>query len=185
MPKHSLRRLMLAKRRELSPSEVTEASLAIVKAFMASTEFLLAGTLALYAPIYNEVDTTVLQRQSLLAGKKVVYPAVDGDSLTFRPVRAATDLVKGAFGIDEPGGSDSPCPPSGIDIFIIPGVAFDLTGRRVGYGKGFYDRTLHELEGQGRFIGFCYDFQLIEEITGEPHDVPMDLIFTETRIIRP
>lgn len=185
MPKRSLRRLMLEKRRALSSSEVVAHSLAIQQSFMDSAGFLRAESLALYAPIHNEVDTAALQRQSLLAGKKVLYPVVDGSKLTFRQITAAADLESGAFGIDEPGENTIVCSPEGIDIFIIPGVAFDMKGRRIGYGKGFYDRTLHPLECCGRFVGFCYDFQLVDEIVGEPHDVTLDLIFTETRIIRP
>jgi 5-formyltetrahydrofolate cyclo-ligase len=185
MPKRSLRRLMLEQRRALSVSEVEGHSLRIIRTFMDSDEFSRARTLALYAPIHNEVDTAVLQRQALLAGKQVVYPVVHGNTLAFRRILAASDLVKGAFGIDEPGEATSVCPLENVDIFIIPGVAFDMEGRRIGYGKGFYDRTLHRMEGGGRFVGFCYDFQLVDEIVGEPHDVTMDLVFTETRVIHP
>jgi 5-formyltetrahydrofolate cyclo-ligase len=71
------------------------------------------------------------------------------------------------------------------DVVVLPGIAFDLKGHRIGYGKGYYDKTLHRLEGQGRLVGLCYDFQLVEMITGEPHDVKMDLIISEKRIVRP
>ncbi|WP_243369540.1 5-formyltetrahydrofolate cyclo-ligase [Geotalea sp. SG265] len=185
MPKRLLRRLMLAKRRALTPAEVAGHSLRILQSFIASAEFAQAGTLALYAPIHNEVDTAALQCQSLLAGKQVLYPLVDGSTLTFKVIRAASDLTNGAFGILEPREHTVLLPPERIDLFVIPGVAFDLAGRRIGYGKGFYDRTLHALEGRGRLVGFCYDFQLVDEIVGEPHDVTMDLIFTETRMVRP
>jgi 5-formyltetrahydrofolate cyclo-ligase len=67
---------------------------------------------------------------------------------------------------------------------VVPGVAFDRSGRRIGYGKGYYDKTLHVLEGSGRLVAFCYDFQLFEEIVGEPHDVTMDIIVTETTVVR-
>ncbi|ACM21932.1 5-formyltetrahydrofolate cyclo-ligase [Geotalea daltonii FRC-32] len=185
MPKHSLRRLMLSKRRALSPLEVEAHSLRIQQSFMGSSEFLRAESLALYAPIHHEVDTVALQRRSFFLGKKVLYPVVDGNKLTFRQIHAASDLENGAFGIEEPGEKNIIHLPETIDIFVIPGVAFDINGRRIGYGKGFYDRTLHLLEGCGKFVGLCYDFQLVDEIVGEPHDVTMDLIFSETRIIRP
>ena len=70
-------------------------------------------------------------------------------------------------------------------FIVIPGIAFDMTGKRIGYGKGYYDRTLHHLEGEGKLVGFCYDFQLVDAIAGEPHDVLMDLLITDKRVIRP
>jgi len=71
------------------------------------------------------------------------------------------------------------------DIFVVPGIAFDLQGHRIGYGKGYYDKALHRLEGQGKLVGLCYDFQLVDRIAGEPHDVKMDLILSEKRVVRP
>jgi 5-formyltetrahydrofolate cyclo-ligase len=88
------------------------------------------------------------------------------------------------YGIPEPTAECPSYSPVEADIIVIPGIAFDTCGGRVGYGKGYYDRTLHSLEGKGKLVGFCYDFQLLERIAGEPHDVRMDIIITERRIIR-
>lgn len=185
MPKHSLRRHMLAKRRELLPVCVEQLSFRIQQSFLASAEFSLAKTLALYAPIHHEVDTVLVQLHASLLGKRVLYPKVEGESLVFRQVKAPTDLVSGSFGIKTPGDDCVAVPTEEIDIFIIPGVAFDMFGRRIGYGKGYYDRALHPLERSGKLIGFCYDFQVVDAIIGEPHDVTMDVMFSETRTIRP
>lgn len=176
---------MLAKRRELSPTQVEELGLLVQRTFLSSTEFAGAKTLALYAPIHNEVGTEELMCQALSAGKVVLYPAVAAGTLVFRQISKPADLHTGAFGIHEPRSSCTIYAPHDIDIIVIPGVAFDRKGRRIGYGKGFYDKALHTLEGTGRFVGFCYDFQLLDEIAGEPHDVSMDLIVSETRVIRP
>jgi 5-formyltetrahydrofolate cyclo-ligase len=180
-----MRRLMLAKRRALLPLDVESLSFRIQQSFMASVEFSMAKTLALYAPIHHEVDTVLVQRQALFLGKRVVFPTVEGVALAFRQINAEADLVAGAFGIRSPGTASPAVPVDEIDIFIIPGVAFDLAGRRIGYGKGYYDRALHPLERCGRLVGFCYDFQLVDAIVGEPHDVTMDVIVSETRTVRP
>ena len=185
MPKNSIRQYMLTKRRALSPAEVESRSLQVQKSFLQSDEYCCTESLVLYAPIRNEVDTAELRRHAISMGKRVFYPVVDGDVLIFRQFRSSDDLSKGTFGIDEPVKTCPICAPEDIDIIVIPGVAFDLKGSRIGYGKGYYDKTLHLLEGTGKLIGFSYDFQLLNEIIGEPHDVAIDVIFTETRTIRP
>lgn len=138
--------------------------------------------LALYAPIHHEVETAAVAEAALAAGKTLIYPAVAGDHLQFRRVAALGELVRGKYGIQEPAGEE--LDPLAADLIVIPGVAFDVSGRRIGYGKGYYDRALHRMEGTGRLVAFCYDFQLVEEIVGEPHDVTMDLIVTESRVVR-
>lgn len=119
------------------------------------------------------------------AGKEVFLPAVCGEELRFIRVASERDFKKGTFGILEPCLTGEALPSDLADIIVLPGVAFDLSGRRIGYGKGFYDRALHRLEGMGRLVGFCYDFQLVDEIAGEPHDVAVDMVITDRRMIRP
>ncbi|HEY5975421.1 MAG TPA: 5-formyltetrahydrofolate cyclo-ligase, partial [Geobacteraceae bacterium] len=161
------------------------ASLVIQQQVMARPEFQAARTVALYVSIDGEVETAELVAAALAAGKTVVLPAVAGQSLVFRQVDATIGLVCGAFGICEPPTEAWIVPIANIDLFVIPGVGFDLAGRRLGYGKGYYDRALHAFEGAGRLMGICYDFQLVAEIVGEPHDVQMDLVVTEQRVVCP
>jgi 5-formyltetrahydrofolate cyclo-ligase len=182
MPKRALRAATLARRRELTPQQVNSQSLALQERLLELPEFREAATIALYAPIHHEVETAQVANRALSAGKKLLYPAVIDSDLQFRRVTALDELVPGRFGIPEPQGE--PCNPGDADLIVVPGVAFDLFGRRIGYGKGYYDRALHRLERTGRLVGFCYDFQLFEEIVGEPHDVTMDLIVTEMRVVR-
>jgi 5-formyltetrahydrofolate cyclo-ligase len=182
MPKHALRSGTLAKRRELSQEQVITRSLALQQRFLALSEFGLAHVLALYAPIHQEVETSAIAAQALGTGKTLLYPAVEGSEMQFRQVRGLDELVPGRFGIPEPSGAA--WNPQQADLIVVPGVAFDRLGRRIGYGKGYYDKSLHRLEGSGRLVGFCYDFQLFEEIVGEPHDVTMDLIVTDMRVVR-
>lgn len=182
MPKRALRAATLARRRELTPEQVSAHSLELQRRFLALPEYQQAGLLALYAPIQHEVDTTVVANDALSAGKMLLYPAVEGSDIQFRRVAALSELAPGKYGIPEPSGES--CSPCDADLIIVPGVAFDMFGRRIGYGKGFYDRSLHLMEGSGRLVGFCYDFQLYEAIVGEPHDVTMDIIVTELRVVR-
>jgi len=182
MPKRTLRAWALAKRAELTPQQVSSQSSLLQRRFLALPEFQRASLLALYAPIRHEVETAAVAGVALAAGKSLLYPAVVGNDLQFRRVAGLGELTRGRFGIPEPAGEV--CDPGQADLIVVPGVAFDLCGRRIGYGKGFYDRTLHRLERTGRLVGFCYEFQLVEEIVGEPHDVTMDLIVTESRVVR-
>jgi 5-formyltetrahydrofolate cyclo-ligase len=183
MPKRVRREQLLDYRRSL-PSDFQVRSGGVIQAtFISLSEYLAADTIAVYASCQGEVPTSTVIRNALAAGKKVLLPVVTTGGILFRPMTDESKLVPGAFGILEP---NAKCPAfdlSMIDLFVIPGVAFDLSGRRIGYGRGYYDRALHRLEGGGRFIGFCYDFQLVDEIVGEPHDVIMDRVITERRVI--
>lgn len=176
---------MLAKRKALSVAEAMAASRQVQRKFVASEAFAAARVLALYAAIHNEVDTQEVMGAALASGKEVLFPAVCLDQLVFRRISGWAALRPGAFGIMEPDASSAVLAPQEADIVVIPGVAFDVGGKRIGYGKGYYDRALHVLEGKGKLVGFCYDFQLVEEIAGEPHDVKMDLIITEKRVVYP
>ncbi len=176
---------MLACRKSLSATEVEAMSGIIQRTFMACREFEEAEIVALYVPVHNEVDTSRVLKESLIRGNSVLLPAVRGDGLDFRQISDLASFQRGEFGIMEP---DCNCPvwsPREADVIVVPGVAFDLSGRRVGYGKGYYDRVLHTLEGTGKLVGFSYELQLVADISTEPHDVRMDMIVTEKRVVRP
>jgi 5-formyltetrahydrofolate cyclo-ligase len=175
---------MLVRRRALAETEAWSASLLAQQALIATREFAEARVVGLYASVYNEVETAEVMHAALASAKMVLFPAVCHGGLEFRRICDSSMLHRGAFNIPEP---DSACPvhsPGEADLIVIPGVAFDMSGRRIGYGKGYYDRALHQLEGKGRLVGLCYDFQVVGEIPGEPHDVRMDIIITERRVIR-
>jgi 5-formyltetrahydrofolate cyclo-ligase len=176
---------MLARRRSLSEEEFRSASRIIQQAFLETEEYRQAWSVAVYASIHHEVDTGLIVQTALESGKKVAFPAVVEHRLVFRQVKADSSMKSGVFGILEPCTDCRVFPPDEVDVFVLPGIAFDLKGERIGYGKGFYDKTLHRMEGEGRLVGMCYDFQLVDEIVGEPHDVKMDLIITEKRVVRP
>jgi len=147
-------------------------------------EYLSAGCIALYAAVHQEVDTNLICSSALESAKRVLYPAIYGDEMLFRQVESLDSLRKGAFGIPEP-------PPTGMDhladepdLIVVPGVAFDLSGQRIGYGKGYYDRFLKHPGRKACLVGLCHDFQLIDEtIPADMHDIQMNIIVTDRRIV--
>jgi len=183
MPKNALRRNLLERRRSVSATERALMDLHAQKMCLECQEFVSARVVALYSPVHHEVETAQLFSEAIADGKVVLFPAVTSGVLDFRRVKEKAELVPGKYGILEP----SPCcesfRPDFIDFLIIPGVAFDLCCRRIGYGKGYYDKALHGLEGKGRLAGFCYDFQIVGEIPAAPHDIEMDLVITDRRVI--
>jgi 5-formyltetrahydrofolate cyclo-ligase len=184
MPKRTIRQWILARRLGLPREETVAASLAVQKRFMATREFSEAKVIAIYSPIHNEVETGEIMNRVLESPRVLLFPKVERDGLELRRVNGPWDLQKGAFGIREPTMECALHAATDVDLFVVPGVAFDVKGRRIGYGKGYYDRTLHPLEGKGKLVGFCYDFQLVDEIALDPHDVIMDMVITERRVIR-
>jgi 5-formyltetrahydrofolate cyclo-ligase len=185
VPKRTLRRTMLAHRKSLSPEEFRSASLHIQETFLDTDNFRRARSVLVYSPIHHEVETELIVRAALNSGKKVAFPVVVGHELIFREVSDSSALEKGAFGILEPTATGEVFSLDEADILVVPGIAFDLNGHRIGYGKGYYDKTIHRLEGHGKLVGLCYDFQLVDEILGEAHDIKMDLIITEKRVVCP
>ncbi len=183
MPKKPIRAALLAQRKHLSLDTCLHLSLDAQQRFLQLPEFAAAGVLALYSPIRNEVFTEEVFHQARGLGKRVVYPRVQGDAMAFFEVADHDELQPGNFGVLEPGG-DQPVPIEELDLLLVPGVAFDLAGHRLGYGKGFYDRLLHRRALHCRLVGFCFEFQLLPVLPAEPHDVRMDLLVTEQRTLR-
>ena len=184
MPKRSLRLQILTRRKALSHDQWLAFSRMAQRQLISLEEFSRAKCIALYAPAHNETDTAEILEAAFAAGKRVLYPAVCGERMVFRQVEGLRSLAEGSFGILEP------C-PTGIDhhadepdLIIVPGVAFDSNGHRIGYGKGYYDRFLLHPGRKAHLVGLCHDFQLIDgAITAEGHDIRMELIVTDRRII--
>ncbi len=174
---------MLGRRRALALEFCLDASLRIQKQVVLTREFEKAASIALYSPILNEVYTEEIFRAAQESGKELAYPRVTGSVIEFARVLSREDLRPGAFGILEPVGSDL-IAASNLDLILVPGVAFDRTGHRLGFGKGFYDRILHNTNLQGRRLGLCFELQLVDRLPAESHDIHMNLIVTEKNIYR-
>ena len=184
MPKRTLRQQMLARRRSLNHDTWLETSLLAQKNILSLEEFSRAGCIALYSSVHNEVDTSQILAASILADKRVLYPVVCGNEMVLRQVRGLEQLKKGCFGVLEPSGTGSDHVADEADLIVVPGVVFDPTGHRIGYGKGFYDLFLRHPGLRASLVGLCHDFQLIDgNLPADRHDIPMDIVVTEQRII--
>jgi len=182
MPKRSIRAQFLAERRSRSLETCIATSAEVQRRFLLSEQFHCAGCLALYSAIHNEVLTDTVARQSLAAGKTLVYPRVKNDDLEFVQVLDLSELVHGAFGVLEPQGSQL-VPLSELDLVVVPGVAFDRSGHRLGYGRGFYDRALLACRVDCTKIGFAYDSQLHTALPSANHDQKLSALITEERTL--
>lgn len=183
MLKTSIRGDILKKRRQLSVQECVGKSLRAQQRLLSAAEFGAASSLALYSPILNEVFTEEIFRQARQEKRLIAYPRVKGSTLEFIEVESPQDLRPGAFGVMEPEGACQIL-VEGLDMVVVPGVAFDRSGFRLGYGKGFYDRALHDAGPGTLRIGLCFELQLVDFLPAERHDVAMDMIITEERILR-
>jgi 5-formyltetrahydrofolate cyclo-ligase len=182
MEKQALRQQQLLRRKKLDQALCHDLSLRIQQRLLASELFPSAKTLALYSPVNNEVHTDRLLVAARSQGQRVGFPRVCGEALQFVIVEAAADLQPGIFGVAEPTGSRL-LPPEELDLLVVPGVAFDRDGFRLGYGKGFYDRELARMAPTTVSVGLGYDFQLCEQLPVEDHDQQLDYIVTETQLI--
>ena len=144
-----------------------------------------AHTILFFAPLPDELDVWPLL-EKLLPGKKIcALPAFDGATQTYSARRVTTletDIATGKFGVREPAASCAEIPLDQFDLVLVPGLAFDGRGHRLGRGRGFYDRVLAAASGVK--CGVAYDFQLLESIPAEAHDEPVNFIFTPTRCVR-
>lgn len=180
MDKETLRSQLIEQRLALSPQEWGRSSRRAQQRLLRLAEYLDAGSVALYAPMRNEVDTAMIALDARSRGKKVLYPQVCETELAFCEVPGPEALVAGAYGILEPC-SLAPADRSHGDIIVVPGVAFDRKGHRLGYGKGFYDRYLAGTTGHRvTIVGLCHGFQVTESLLpAEPHDIPMMIVITD------
>ena len=161
--------------RALDSRQRLRASAAIFSAVERLPEFRAARTVAVFAALPDEPATDeVLARWA--STRRVVLPRVEGDAMRFYACRPAAP-VSGACGILEPQG-ERPCPAGEIDLVVCPGVAFTADGRRLGRGRGYYDRYLGDPAFRGFRVGVCYAHQLVDDLPVEPHDVRMDRVIT-------
>jgi 5-formyltetrahydrofolate cyclo-ligase len=169
---------MLKTRNALSEEEIGRLSRSAQAAVIHCGQFRSAKVVGAYFAFGSEARTDLIIAEASSRRKKVALPTVEGDRLTFHEFAPGERLVKGRFGIMEP---HLHRPAGALDVVIVPGVAFDKQGYRLGYGKGYYDRFL---SGSNALpIGLAYGFQLIEKLPQESHDVRLDAVATESGII--
>lgn len=185
--KRTLRKAMRERRRNLDPRIARHHSERIQSSLFDLPALQQAKTVSLYDALPNEVATLGIAKDLLKAGKRLLYPCVFDDRLHLRQVTDLDELTAiGAFGVREP--DPQRCPqvdPSEVDLFVAPGVAFDLFGGRVGFGGGYYDRLLAQKRQDAWAIGLGFDFQVVRSIETDAHDRRMDCIVTNETIYQP
>ncbi len=175
------RRVISIIRRNLPKDFIKSRSEIVCKEIARSQDFVLAKKIACFFGTKGEPDTSYMLKYH--REKFICLPKVVGDEIVF--LKFEGKLKRGAFGIPEPS-SDYIVPPQEIDLFLVPGVIFDLRGFRVGYGKGFYDKVLSRSSAKAKKVALCWSFQVFKEIKCEkPHDIFVDEIWTESFVVYP
>ena len=171
MTKRELRQQIRTQKRRLSAVEMAVMSEDICSKVLALASWQEAGTLLLYYPLPDEVDVRLLIKDAFESGKKVLLPVVKGDELELHLYEGEASLKEGAFGIMEPTGPlFAPKHYDEIELAVIPGMAFDSAGHRLGRGKGYYDRLLPNLKA-AKLMGICFPIQFLDEVPAEAHDI--------------
>jgi len=174
--KKQMRALMKAKRAEASLSPQADCAATV----LALPQWQSARTVLLYCSIPGEVPTESLIEAAVKMGKRVVLPLVKGDDLLLKEYLPGA-LVEGYKGIMEPSAEAKDVAPEEIDLALIPGVAFDRKCRRLGRGRGYYDRTLPALACPK--IGLAFAWQIVDEVPCDPWDMSLDLVVTPDTVI--
>jgi len=165
-------------------SDKDSLSQAICRRFAVQPEYAAARTLMLYVGVRSEVGTRTLLTAAIREGKRVVIPYCAGGELELFLLESLDELMPGIYGIPEPRRELRALPerrvdPSQTDLVMVPGVAFDRRGGRLGHGKGYYDRFLPRLRPDALAVGAAFECQLLGEVPMLPGDVFMDRVITE------
>ena len=178
--KKELRKMISARKKECPIEERIRRSSSVIKNLCALPEFKAAKNVLFYWSMADEVFTQEIVPE-IARSKNVFLPVVKGDDLLIKKFTAEKSLVDGeSFAIPEPDDAAEEVSVDEIDFVVVPGVAFDLEGGRMGRGKGFYDRLLSKATGKGPYkAGICFDFQIVDEVPREPHDIIMDKVVSE------
>ena len=174
MDKTELRREIRARKRAMTEAEIEERSAKLAQLFFASRAYQNAKTIYGYLPYNQEVRTVPMLERALKDGKKVAVPKVYGEEMKFLYLDDLTAVAKGYAGIPEPI-ADEPVARDETALVLMPGLAFDPQGHRIGYGGGFYDKFL-AAEPNHPTLALCYEFQMLPKLDVEDHDIPVDTV---------
>lgn len=174
MDKHELRRLIREKKRAMTEAQICSASEKLCQMFAQTEQYQNAATVYGYLPYNQEVRTVPLLEKALADGKRVAVPKVYGDEMRFIYITDLAQVEKGYAGIPEPV-ADGPVADDKTALVLMPGLAFDPKGHRIGYGGGYYDKFL-AAEPDHPTVALCYDFQMLPELKTDDYDIPVDLV---------
>ena len=184
--KRTLRRRMLENLRAMPARERVEGSLSLMDRLLGSELWTQAEAIYSYLSLELEVDTHRAHTAALAGGKRLALPRIEGDELDFRFVEElAGPWEAGALGIREPSTAlpAASWTPGGAVLVLVPGLAFDGAGGRLGRGKGFYDRFLAR-SGAPATVGLCFSVQLVDEVPREQNDHRVGWLATETALFK-
>ncbi len=181
--KKRLRREALARRDSIPAPDRERKSLSITNRLLELSEVQAAHVVMVYAAMRSEADTVDLVQWAWQQGKEVGFPVTvpEAKQLLVVPVTSFDQLRTSNFGVPEPDPWAKKLDPGEIDVVIVPGAAFDPRGFRIGYGAGYYDRFLPQIEGISIGIGFAE--QVLPMVPADAHDVPVDLLVTDEQVI--
>jgi 5-formyltetrahydrofolate cyclo-ligase len=180
--KSELRSQIRARLENISPAVRAVESIELGERL--KTQMPSAHTILFFAPLPDELDVWPVLELSLALGTTCALPFFDAEKKIYvakEIKKLATDIVIGKFGVREPAASCTEIPWDRFDLMLVPGLAFDPHGNRLGRGQGFYDRILQSVSGIK--CGVCYDLQLVDAVPVEPHDVRVDFVLTPGKII--
>lgn len=174
MDKASLRRQIRDKKRGMTEEQIESASQRLAELFFATRQYREAKTIYGYLPYNQEVRTTPMLKRALADGKRVAVPKIYGSEMKFIYLDDLDQVEKGYCGIPEPL-ADGPEGDDPTALVLMPGLAFDPQGHRIGYGGGFYDKFLEREPGHPT-IALCYAFQMLPVVETEAYDIPVDCV---------
>ncbi|GAG61848.1 unnamed protein product [marine sediment metagenome] len=187
MNKEEIRRKILKKRLSLSSEDIRDKSRQVFLNLAGTVEYRNSQNIMFYVATRSEVQTEEMIKMSIKMGKNVFVPIILPEGIKLAPSKIFdfdTELEKGKKGIFEPKKEYYRLfPPEKIDLIIIPGVSFDLSGNRIGRGFGYYDNFLRKVRPSAKIIALAFEIQIVEKIITDKNDVPVHKIITEKRII--
>ena len=187
MKKEEIRRKILKKRLSLSSQDIRDKSRQVFLRLAETVEYINSQNVMFYVATRSEVQTEEMIKISIKMGKDIFVPIILTECINLAPSKIFdfdNELEKGKKGILEPKKEYYRLfPPEDIDLIIVPGVAFDLSGNRIGRGFGYYDNFLRKISTSTKIIALAFEMQIVKRIPVDENDIPVDKIITEKRII--
>lgn len=177
----AMRQILRRRRLELSEGDQAAASIAVMARLARVEAIRTASIVAGYRAVRGELDVDASLILLLEQSTRVTVPRLDGEAMTFVPWNPDTESAAGSFGISEPVGGE-PVPFGEHDVVLVPLVAFDDTGNRLGQGGGFYDRAIASASARPTLIGIAHAFQQVAAVPTEPWDQALDAVITEEHV---
>lgn len=183
LTKNELRQKYRALRDSFGEEFIEKASVSACERLVKSKAFLDADTVLLYYPINKEISPLPLFNICLKMGKNVAFPVCQTkeSTLIFKKIASFDSLVPSVFGLCEPKEACNLVNPTEKTLCVVPAISFSSDGHRLGYGKGYYDRFLKNFNGIS--VGFSYSALVCDSLSHEAHDIPLDMIITESEVL--